>query len=242
MSARLYVTPLSNPSKAAIAMVAYKQLPHTVVTLTSGFHPYLVRAARFQGRTVPALRLDDGRRVQGSLAISRTLDELIAERPLFPADPGARRAVEDAERWGNDELQAVPRRMFRYATVQDRSLRRWIAADVAKVPAPALAAALTKPLAARRSREVGGEDLIRADLVRLPALLDHVDALVAGAVIGTGQPNAADFQVLSSVRALLDFKALPDFEQRPGAQAARRLFPTWEGEMPYFDIPGAHPG
>ena len=242
MSARLYVTPLSNPSKAAIAMVVYKQLPHTVVTLTSGFHPYLVRAARFQGRTVPALRLDDGRRVQGSLAISRTLDELIAERPLFPADPEARRAVEDAERWGNDELQAVPRRMFRYATVQDRSLRRWIAADVAKVPAPTIAAALTKPLAARRSREVGGEEAIRADVARLPALLDHVDALVAGAVIGAGHPNAADFQVLSSVRALLDFKALPDFEQRPGAQAARRLFPTWEGEMPYFDIPGAHPG
>jgi glutathione S-transferase len=239
MSARLYVTSLSNPSKAAIAMVSYKQLPHTVVNLTSGFHPYLVRAARFKGRTVPALRLDDGRRVQGSLAISRALDELIAERPLFPSDPGERRAVEDAERWGNDELQPVPRRMFRYATVHDRALRRWIAADVAKVPAPALAAALTRPLAARRSNEVGGEDLIRADVARLPALLDHVDALVAGAVIGADRPNAADFQILSSVRVLLDFKALREFEQRPGARAARRLFPTWEGEMPYFDIPGA---
>jgi glutathione S-transferase len=239
MSARLYVTSLSNPSKAAIAMVAYKQLSHKVVNLTSGFHPFLVRAAGFKGRTVPALRLDDGRRVQGSLAISRTLDELIAERPLFPADPGARRAVEEAERWGHDELQAVPRRMFRYATVNDPTLRRWVAADVAKVPAPAMAAALTKPLAARLSTEAGGEDLIRADLARLPALLDHVDALVAGAVIGTDQPNAADFQILASVRVLLDYKALPDFEQRPGAQAARRLFPTWEGEMPYFEIPGA---
>jgi glutathione S-transferase len=238
MSARLYVTSLSNPSKAAIAMVAYKQLPHKVVNLTSGFHPYLVRAAGFQGRTVPALRLDDGRRVQGSLAISRTLDELIAERPLFPGDPGERRAVEDAERWGHDELQSVPRRIFRFATVNDPALRRWIAADVAKVPAPAMAAALGKPLAARRSTEAGGEDLIRADLVRLPGLLDHVDALVAGAVIGTDRPNAADFQILASVRVLLDFEALPDFEQRPGAQAARRLFPTWEGEMPYFDIPG----
>ena len=118
MSARLYVTSLSNPSRAAIAMVAYKQLPHRVITLTSGFHPYLVRAAGFEGRTVPALRLDDGRRVQGSLAISRALDELIAERPLFPDEPGARRAVERAERWGNDELQPVPRRIFRWAAVQ----------------------------------------------------------------------------------------------------------------------------
>jgi glutathione S-transferase len=239
MTARLYVTSLSNPSKAAIAMVAYKQLPHKVVTLTSGFHPFLVRAAGFQGRTVPALRLDDGRRVQGSLAISRTLDELIAERPLFPADPAARRAVEDAERWGHDELQSVPRRIFRHATVQDPALRRWVAADVAKVPAPAVATTISKPLAARLSRESGGEDLIRADLVRLPGLLDHVDELVGGGVIGAEAPNAADFQILASVRVLLDFQALPDFEQRPGAQAARRLFGEWEGEMPFFDIPGA---
>ena len=243
MSARLYVTPLSNPSKAAIAMVAYKQLPHTVVTLTSGFHPYLVRAARFQGRTVPALRLDDGRRVQGSLAISRTLDELIAERPLFPADPGARRAVEDAERWGNDELQAVPRRMFRYATVQDRSLRRWIAADVAKVPAPALAAALTKPLAARRSREVGGEDLIRADVVRLPTLLDHVDALVAGAVIGTGpaQRRRLPGPLQRSRAARLQGAA----GRSSSARARRRRggsSPPGRARCPTSTSRGAHPG
>jgi glutathione S-transferase len=222
-----------------MAMLAYKQLPHRVVSLTSGFHPYLVRAAGFQGPTVPALRLADGRRVQGSLAISRTLDELIAERPLFPSAPGERRAVEDAERWGHDELQPVPRRIFRYAAAHDAGLRRWIAADVAKVPAPALGAALSKPIAARRSAESGGEDLIRADLVRLPALFDHVDALVAGAIIGTDRPNAADFQILSSVRVLLDFKALPSAEHRPAARAARQLFPHWEGEMPRFEIPGA---
>jgi glutathione S-transferase len=224
VSARLYVTSLSNPSKAAMAMLAYKQLPHRVVNLASGVHPYLVRAAGFPGRTVPALRLDDDRRAQGSLAISRTLDELIAERPLFPSTPGERRAVEDAERWGHDELQPVPRRIFRFA---------------AKLPAPGLAAALSKPIAARRSAEAGGEDEIRADVERLPALLDHVDALVASAVIGTDRPNAADFQILSSVRVLLDFKALPDFELRPGARAARLRFPDWEGEMPRFEIPGA---
>jgi hypothetical protein len=56
-------------------------------------------------------------------------------------------------------------------------------------------------------------------------------------VIGTDRPNAADFQILSSVRVLLDFKALPAAEDRPSAQRARRLFPHWEGEMPYFEIP-----
>jgi len=239
MTARLYVTSLSNPSKAAIGMVAHKQLPHRVVNLTSGFHPYLVRAAGFAGSTVPALKLAGGRRIQGSLAISRTLDELIAERALFPRRAAERRAVEDAERWGHDELQPVPRRMFRYAASRDAGLREWIAADVTKVPAPSLAARISQPIAARRSAEAGGEAEIRADVERLPELLDRVDALVASAVIGTDRPNAADFQIFSSVRVLLDFKALPDFESRPAAEAARRLFPVYEGEMPFFEIPGA---
>ena len=81
-----------------------KRLPHRRVDLLSGFHPYLVRAAGFSGRTVPALELD-GRHVQGTLEISRALDQVIAERPLFPEGPYARQAAEDAERWGHDELQ-----------------------------------------------------------------------------------------------------------------------------------------
>jgi glutathione S-transferase len=237
MTARLYVTSLSHPSKAAAAMLTYKRLPHRRVNLLAGFHPTLVRAAGFQGRTVPALELD-GRHVQGSLEISRALDEAIAERPLFPPEPFARRSVEDAERWGHDELQPLPRRIFRRAAVRDPALRRWVAADVAGVPAPAVMAALTKPVAARRSAESGGDEAtIREDVARLPGLLDHVDALVGAGVIGTDRPNAADFQILSSVRVLLDFKALPPAENRPSAQRARRLFPDWEGEMPYFPIP-----
>jgi glutathione S-transferase len=237
MTARLYVTSLSNPSKAAAAMLSYKRLPYRRVNLPAGFHPMLVRAAGFQGRTVPALELD-GRHVQGSLEISRALDEAIAERPLFPPEPFARRSVEDAERWGHDELQPIPRRIFRWAVVHDRTLRRWVAAEVASVPAPAVMAALTKPVAARRSAESGGDEAtIREDVSRLPGLLDHVDALVGAGVIGADRPNAADFQILSSVRVLLDFKALPAAEDRPSAQRARRLFPNWEGEMPYFELP-----
>lgn len=238
MTARLYVTSLSNPSKAAVAMASYKRLHYRRIDLLSGFHPMLVRAAGFPGRTVPALELD-GRHVQGSLGISRVLDELIAERPLFPAEPFARRAVEDAERWGHDVLQPLPRRIFRWAVVRDPALRRWVAADVAGVPAPGIAATLTKPLAARRSDDAGGDErTIRADVERLPGLLDHVDALVTSGVIGGERPNAADFQILSSVRVMLDFKALPSAEHRASAAPARRLFPRWEGEMPYFEIPG----
>jgi glutathione S-transferase len=237
VSNELYVTPLSNPSKAAMAMAAHKRLPHRVVRLPNALHPFLVRGAGFAGRTVPALALADGRRVQGSLAISRVLEELIPERPLFP--PATRRAVEEAERWGHDELQPVPRRIFRWVSMQDPLLRRWVAGEVGHLPAPGLVATAARPLVARLVAETdGSEETVRADVVRLPALLDHVDSLIQAGTIGGPDPNAADFQILSSVRVMLDYKALPSFEQRPCAQHARRLFPDWEGEMPRFEIPG----
>ena len=139
MTAKLYVIPLSNAAGAARGMVAYKRLPHRIVSFPPGFHPPLVRAVGFPGATVPALELDGGRRIQGSLAISRVLDDVVEERPLFPRDAAARRAVEEAERWGHSELQPVPRRIFRWAMVNDPELRRWLASEILRWPAPRLA-------------------------------------------------------------------------------------------------------
>ena len=157
MTARLYVTSLSNPSKAASAMLAHKRLSHRRIDLLAGLPPLPRARAGFEGRTVPALELDDGRHVQGSLEISRALDELIPERPLFPDEPVARSAVERAERWGHDELQPVPRRIFRWAAMEDPAVRRWIAAQVEGVPAPAIVATLSRPISTLRCAESGGD-------------------------------------------------------------------------------------
>ena len=51
--------------------------------------PFL-RARGFPGPTVPAMVLD-GRKVQTTRAISRALDEIRPDPPLFPADPAAAR-------------------------------------------------------------------------------------------------------------------------------------------------------
>jgi glutathione S-transferase len=236
VSARLYSIALSNPGRAAAGMLAHTRTPHRIVKLPAGAHPWLVRAAGFPRWTVPALEFDNGRRLQGSLAISRALHDLAPERGLFPHGGAARRAVEEAERWGHSALQSVPRRIIRYGLVHDRALRRWFATDILGWPAPGLLGELGLPTAIVMARVAGAnEPAVRDDLRRLPALLDRVDELMATGTIGGAEPNAADFQILSTVRALLEFTDVAgQVEGRPCAAAARRLFPSWDGPIPQF--------
>ena len=53
----------------------------------------------------------DGERMIGSRSIMHRLDEISPEPPLYPAEPEARRAVEEADLWGEETLQALARRM-----------------------------------------------------------------------------------------------------------------------------------
>src|SRR3954471_14684879 len=85
MSAKLYAIAVSHPSHAAKAMLDYKRIEHEVVNFPPLSQPIALRAVGFRGRTVPALAIE-GRKVQGTLAISRALEELKPDPPLFPAD------------------------------------------------------------------------------------------------------------------------------------------------------------
>ncbi|MGH2982236.1 MAG: glutathione S-transferase family protein, partial [Solirubrobacterales bacterium] len=173
-------------------------------------------------------------RVQGSLSISRALDDIKPQPPLFPADPRQRSAVEEAERWGENELQPPPRNMFRWCASRDYELRRGLA-EATGLPAPPLAARLFKPVSWYFSRVVSGstEASIRADLAALPAQLDRVDELIAEGVIGAEEPNAADFQIATSVRVLMNFPQLrPLIEPRPGGELAMRIAPRFGRPLP----------
>jgi glutathione S-transferase len=124
LRAKLYSLSLSHPSQAARLMLERKGIQHEVDDLLPGFHPVLLRLAGFRGGTVPALRIA-GRRVQGSLSISRALEAIQPEPALFPAEPERRLAVEQAEAWGERELQPRPPRIFRWAAVHRMELRCW---------------------------------------------------------------------------------------------------------------------
>jgi glutathione S-transferase len=234
MSVKLYSLTVSHPSVAAHLMLARKRIDHRIVQIQPGLHSMVVRLAGFPGGTVPALEIDD-RRVQGSLAISRALDERRGEPALFPAEPERRRAVEEAEAWGECELQPIPRRLYRWGLARHRELRRRLV-QAAGMPAPGVTSVLNAPLARGFARAVGADDqAVQRDLRKLPANLDHVDALIADGVIGAADPNAADFQIGATVRVMLSFEDLrPAIEGRPAADLAQRLLPHWPDEIPAF--------
>jgi glutathione S-transferase len=197
--------------------------------LVPGLHGLIVRAKRFPAWTVPALQIG-GRKVQGTLGIARELDRLAPDAGLFPRDPERRHAVEHAERFGHDELQPIARRVFRWAGAKDNAVRAWMARYVIGAPAPTLAGHAFKPVMILFGRAISKADdtQVRRDLSRLPLLLDHADTLIEDGTIGGDAPNAADLQILTSLRLLMAHEDLhARISPRACGKATLRLIPDY---------------
>jgi len=230
---KLYVIPASSPCLAAELMLQHKGVPYKRRDLVMAAHKPIIRSLGFAGTTVPALK-SDGRKVQGSVEIARYLDEIQANPPLYPSDPQRRRAVEDAEAWGDRELQSVARRLALAAVSGDRShLKEFLADYKLGVPTGVAAATAGPAIWAEMKIHKADPEVCRADVARLPELLDHVDSLIADGVIGGDEPNAADFQIAPSVRLLMALDQLrPMIESRPAAASANRVVPNFRGHVP----------
>jgi glutathione S-transferase len=207
-------------------MLAAKGIEPKVTDLPPGLHHRIIRLLGFPRPTVPAMKVD-GRKVQGTREIARALDELVPEPPLFPADPSARAAVEEAERWADEELQDTPRRILRLSGARSQAFRRWMAKEIVGLPLPGVAGALGVPDARRLAKVVDADEpMVRRELAELPATIGRIEALISDGVIGGERPNAADFQIASSMRQLLALDRVgPAIDGGPAAAHARRLFP-----------------
>lgn len=237
--AKLYSFGISHPVCAAKLMLDYKGVDYDVVQVIPGFHPQMLRVHGFKGRTVPALKIG-GRSAQGTTAISLLLDEAQPDPPLFPAEPRARARVEEAERWGSEEFQDLPRMCFRWSLNNNVDTVEWlIRNEVGWLPLKRLNAHLNKPVSAHWARRSGAtDDQVRSSVAALPAALDRVDELIAEAVIGGPQPNAADFQLAATVRVCLASPTVrPTLEGRPCADLAYRLMPDYPGEPIPLELP-----
>jgi glutathione S-transferase len=233
VAVKLYVIPGSHPSVAAELMLQHKGIPFKRVDLVTSMHRPALKLLGFSGKTVPAMKAD-GRKLQGTRDISRALDDIKPEPKLLTSD-----AVTEAERWGDEELQSIPRRLAWWALLHLSGKQRTEAARLSlqgyRLGLPVGVAARTVLPIAKVSAgyNKSTDENVKADLAAIPGKIDKVDALISEGVIGGEQPNAADFQIATSVRLLLAFEDLHAYiEGRPAADHARRIVPQYNAAFP----------
>jgi len=233
MRATIYVIPGSSPSMAGRLMLEHKGIDYRRRDLVAGFSRPILRLVGFDGITVPAIKLD-GERLQGTTTISRALDAIVPEPPLFPADPEQREAVERAEAWGDEVLQPTPRRLVWAALSRERSgVHSFL--EGARLGMPAGLAARTSAPVVQLSKRLtrATDDAVRGDLAAVPGMLDHVDQLIGEGVIGGAARNAADYQIATSVRLLRTLDDLREaIDRRPAGRLAREVVPDFPGRVP----------
>ncbi|MGC2372830.1 MAG: glutathione S-transferase family protein, partial [Solirubrobacteraceae bacterium] len=239
VNVKLYVVPGSHPCAAVEVALRLKSIEYKRIDLLP-LSQLAVGPLRYGGSTVPGLRID-GERLAGSRTIMRRLDALVPEPSLLPplSDAVARARVLEAERWGDEVLQAVPRRILDAAFLRDPACIESYAGD-AKLPLPRgmlrPALPLTAKLMGRRNKADDGK--AKADLAALPAQLEHIDAWIADGVLGGEQPNAADLQIGSSIRLLMTIADVRPLIEGPPTQPAHpalgltRWFEPQAGEAP----------
>jgi glutathione S-transferase len=245
---KLYVIPGSHACRSAILMLEHKQVAYRRVDVLTLTHPVAARLHGFDAGlerrtagtrrplplrlgdhfgTVPALA-SDGERISTNRGIARFLEDRHPEPPLFPADSGQRRAVEEVERWANHTLQMAARRIALAHAVRDPAGSSRSMGDGRMgylLYRRALTRRLIVPMIGRLIFNVD-RATDRELLADLPAMLDRIDAWIADGVLGGAQLNAADLMVAPSL-ALILYRpdTLPLFEGRPALELVDRLLP-----------------
>jgi len=233
-SLTLHVLPPSHPCMTAEAALRRKGLEYEKVSLSPGPHTEEMERVYGEGRTtVPGL-LVDGDPVHGSRAILERLEQIAPDPPLYP-DARAD-AVREAERWGDEELQDLGRRLP-WGALHFRPEALGTFGGAGPLDPAGTDFAIKMVRATWRYHGLTAERLAE-DLAGLPAKLDHVDSLAEDGILGGEEPNAADLQIGATLRVLLTVGDLhPLLDGRPAEALARRWFPDYAGEVPA----GAYP-
>jgi glutathione S-transferase len=231
MTPKLYVLPGSHPCAAVEAALALKSIHYDRVDLLP-LSQLLIGPLRYGGTTVPGMRLD-GERIVGSRPIMRRLDALVPEPALLPepGDPSHAKVLE-AERWGDEVFQSVPRRIIDVAFLRrPRAMESYV--GDAKLPIAPARMRPAMPLTARlmAARNKARDESAREDLAALKGQLDRIETWIAEGVLGGERPNAADLQIGSTIRLLMSIGDVrPLIEGRPAASLTR-YFPPIAGAI-----------
>src|SRR5437588_2236210 len=245
----LYVILGSHACRTGMLLLEHKGISYRTVELVTGLHPVGVRLRGFPGNagavrdvdgrrtaslamadrlgTVPALAIG-GERVQSNRKIARFLDRLQPDPPLCPAGPELRRAVEEAERWGDAVFQMAARRLVLAAGLHGRDAMRRRGNDGRLGPLlfqrEPVRFAFVHSLA--RFTFGANPETERELLAALPAMLDRIDSWIDAGVLGGESLNAADYMLVTSL-ALIDYRTdlHPEMAERPAGALVERVLP-----------------
>lgn len=229
METRIYVLPGSHPCEAVMAAARYKGVPFKKVNLIPVQHKLQLKLT-MGTTTVPAMKCD-GEKLGDSLSIMRTLESVAPEPAIFPADPDLRTRVEQAAKWSDGDFQDIGRRLL-WSQIKRSPDQMMSFAQGEKMPIPmSISKPLLGPVAKiASSYNKATDENVRADLAKLPGLLDKIDQMIEEGTIGGEQPNAADFLIGASLGLWMTIADLrPFIEGRPCGQLADRLFPDYKG-------------
>jgi glutathione S-transferase len=246
--AKLYVISGSHACRSAMLMLDHKHIAYDCVRLITGTHPFSVRLRGFPGNelpirhvegstyprlammdragTVPALRIGK-ERIQTNHAIARFLESRQPDPPLLPADRELREQVQEAELWGDRELQMAARRIALAASAG--GLEQFHARAAAGRLGPLLAHSdQVRVFASRGARSLFKASIAEEPemLASLPGMLDRIDAWIAAGVLGGQELNVADFMIVPSLALIAYRRDLrPSIEDRPAGALLRRVLP-----------------
>jgi glutathione S-transferase len=227
----LHALPPSHPCMTVEVALRLKGLNYERVDLTPGQHPEQMQAIYGEGNsTVPGLLIDD-EPVHGSRTILARIDELAAEPALYPSEE-----VREAERWGDEELQDLGRRMP-WGALHFRPEAMGTFGGQGPLDGPGTDYAIAYIRASWKYHKITAARL-HEDLAGLPAKLEHVERLATDGVIGGARPNAADLQIGATLWVLLTVgDLLPLMRGSAGERIARELFPENRGAIPAGAFP-----
>ena len=214
-------------------MLEAKGIPYKRTDLMPVISKGVLRGLGFPRNTVPAIKID-GRKVQGTGEIARELDRLQPEPALIPADADQRSAVEEAERFGDEELQPPVRTILWWALRKDKApLRSYSEGAKLGIPIGLALKTATPIVAASAHFNEATDDNVRGSLAAIPTMLQRIDDWIAAGIIGGDRPNIADFQIAPSLRLAITLDDLrPAIESRPAGELAKRLVPNYPGKVP----------
>lgn len=227
----LHALPPSHPCMTVEAALRLKGLDYERVDLQPGRHAEEMEHLYGAGRsTVPGLTVD-GDPVHGSRAILARLEQMAPEPALYPSEE-----VREAERWGDEELQDLGRRLP-WGALHFRPEAMGSLGGAGPLDPAGVDWAIRYTRASWRYHGITAVRLAE-DLAGLPAKLERVERLLADGVIGGDRPNAADLQIAATLRVLLVVGDLRELLEQGGAAGlARRWFPDYPGDIPAGAFP-----